>query len=293
MSNQIPVSFSEEFTSNVELLLQQEQSMFESAVMTGNYKGKAAQPVQQVGQVEAVKKTGRHTDTPVLNTPHDARWVFPVDYEWGDLIGKTDDYKTLASFEGPYASVAAAALNRAKDREIVDAAFSEVTKTGENGSTTTAWSTFVAANPGHLIAAGGTGMTVAKLRAARKALRQAHVPRGVELFVALSAEQEDDLLAETQVISLDYNSKPVLVDGEIASFMGFNFIQSEELEASGSNRRNIAWAKPGLHLGMFDSVQGRISERDDKSFDVQVYASGAFGATRTQEKMIVEILCAE
>lgn len=294
MSTQIGTSFAQKFASNVELLLQQKMSRLRGAVRVESYRGsKSAQVVQQIGATAAVKRTTRHADTPILNTPHDARWIFPEDYEWGDLIDRADMLKTLASFDSPYAMNAVAALNRGMDDEIINAFFSDTTKTGETGGTTTDWTTFVAANSGHQIAAGAVGLTVAKLIAAKKALRAAEVDMDNDpIFCAITAEQEQDLLTETQVVSVDYNTKPVLADGRLTSFMGINFIHTQRLTLSGSNYRVPVWAKSGMALGLWEDVSTRIQERADKSFSTQVYACLSCGATRVEEKKVVEVLCA-
>jgi hypothetical protein len=177
-----------------------------------------------------------------MNTPHAARWVFPEDYEWGDLIDNPDKLKTLANFESPYVQTAAAALNRGIDDEIIGAFFSDTTKTGSAGTTTTDWTTFVAANAGHKIANSSLGLTVAKLRLAIKALRTAEVDLDNEMiFCALTAKQVDDLFDETQVISLDYNTNAVLVDGKLKPFMGINFIHSERLLTASRSGHSRAW----------------------------------------------------
>jgi hypothetical protein len=76
--------------------------------------------------------------------------------------------------------------------------------------------------------------------------------------------------------------------------MGFKFIHTELLGVdSSTNRRVIAWARSGVHLGLWNDINSRISERDDKSYSTQVYVKGTFGATRTEEGKVVEILCAE
>lgn len=294
MSTQIPTGFSEFYTSNVQLLLQQEPSRFRGAVMSRGYTGKAAKAVEQIGAVTAQKKTTRHGDTPLISTPHDARWVFPSDYEWADLIDPQDELRAIANFESSYVRNGAAAQNRAIDDEVIAAFFSDTTKTGEDAGTTTDWTSFVSANANHQVAAGAAGLTVAKLRAAKKALMEAEVDIDRErLYCAISAEQHDDLLGETQAVSLDYTTRPVLVDGRITAFMGFNFIHSERLALSGSNRRVPAWAESGMHLGIWGDVVGRVSERDDKSYSTQVYTKSTIGATRLEEKKVVEILCAE
>jgi len=293
MSNDIVVARSQHYATNVQLLLQQKKSRFRKAVMEDSYKGKAAKAVEQFGAVSAVKRTTRHGDTPLIETPHDARWVYPHHYEWADLIDDQDKLEMLIDPTSPYAENGAAALNRAMDDEIVAAFFADA-RTGEDGATSTSFPAgqAIAADVG---AGSATGMNIAKLRAAKKLLLAAEVDvENDPLYVAISAEQHDDLLNETQATSLDFNTRPVLVDGRITQFMGFNFIDSERLGVNGSaQRRCPAWAKSGMHLGIWNDVTGKITERGDKAFATQVYAKGTFGATRLEEKKVVEIICSE
>jgi hypothetical protein len=262
--------------------------------MRRSFVGKSAKAVEQIGSVSAVKRTTRHGDTPIISTPHDARWVYPVDYEFADLIDEQDELRSIASFESSYVQNAAAAMNRAQDDEFIAAILSDTTKTGEDAGTTTDWATFVAASTGHLIAHGSIGMTVGKLRSAKKAFLTAEVDIDADtLYCALGAEQHDDLLGETFTASLDYNTRPVLVDGRITSFMGFNFIDSQRLDKASTTRACPAWAKSGMLMGVWNDVTGRVSERGDKSYSTQVYAKTTIGATRLEEKKVVEILCTE
>ena len=295
MSVNIPVGFSEDFTTEVKLLLQQNDSRFGPAVLNRSFVGKDAKAVEQIGAVVAQKRTTRHADTPLIDTPHDARWVYPVDYEFADLIDEQDELRAIASFESSYVQNAANAMRRAQDDEIIDAFFSDTTKTGEDAGSTTSWNTFTTVtNTDHVIATGSVGMSVAKLRAAKKAFLAAEVDlQSDPLFCAISAEQHDDLLGETLATSLDYTTRPVLVDGRITAFMGFNFLDSERLPLASTTRSCPAWAKSGMLLGIWNDVTGKVSERDDKSYATQVYAKTTIGATRLEEKKVVEILCTE
>ena len=79
-----------------------------------------------------------------------------------------------------------------------------------------------------------------------------------------------------------------------SAFMGFNFIHTERLPLNGSSQRRVpAFAKSGMHLGLFNDINTMISERADKGYATQVYVKGTFGATRTEEGKVVEIVCAE
>lgn len=289
MSFDVTTAFVQQYSSNVAMLLQQRGSKLRDYVTVGSYQGKAAKAVEQIGAVSAQVRSSRHSDTPLISTPHDARWVFPTDYEWADLIDDQDKLRMLIDPTSPYVINGAYALGRAIDDLIITAALGDA-KTGENGTTTTSFDT-----SNQQIANGSAGLTVAKLREAKKILLANEVDvANDELCMVVTAKQMDDLLGTTEVTSSDYNTVKALVQGDVNTFMGFKFIHSERLGVDdSSHRRVIAYAKSGLHLGLWNDVNSQISERADKSYSTQVYCKGTFGATRTEEKKVVEILCVE
>jgi|TARA_R110000803_G_scaffold50766_2_gene105234 hypothetical protein len=287
MSNEILDWSVIDYKSTVEALLQQRGSKFRGAVMEDSYHGKSGAAVNQIGAVNAVARTTRHADTPLIETPHDKRWVYPTDYEWADLIDDADKLKVIADPTSPYAINGAMALGRSMD-DLIIAAATGTAKTGEDGTTSTVLGS------GQVAATTAGGLTIAKLREAMQLLIAAEVDvDNEELYCAIGAQQHDDLLGQTQAISLDFTNKPVLVDGRIRSFMGFNFVDSQRLALSGTDRTAICWAKSGLHLGIWNDINARITERDDKSYSTQVYVKASFGATRTEEKKVVAITCSE
>ncbi len=288
MSFEVNTAFVQQYSTNVGLLLQQRGSKLRDCVTMGSYTGKAAKAVEQIGSVTAQKRTSRHSDTPLISTPHDARWVFPTDYEWADLIDDADKLRMLIDPTSPYAQNGAYALGRAMDTDIISAALG-TSKTGENGTTSTAFSA------SQTIASGSAGLTVAKLRNAKKILLANEVDvENDPLYIAVTAKQLDDMLGTTEVTSSDYNTVKALVQGNVDTFMGFKFVQTELLGVdSSSDRRVIAWAKSGVHCGVWNDISGKVTERADKSYSNQVYVKGTFGATRTEEGKVVEILCSE
>lgn len=287
MSNEIMEWSVIDYKSTVESLLQQRGSKFRMCVMEDSYHGKSGKAVNQIGPVTAQKRTTRHADTPLIETPQDARWVYPEDYEWADLIDDQDKLRVIADPTSPYAINGAMAMGRAIDDAIITA-LTGTAKTGEDGAT----STIFPASQTAATTAGG--LTIAKLREAMQMLIAAEVDvDNEELYCAIGAQQHDDLLGETQAVSLDYTNKPVLMDGRIKAFMGYNFLDSQRLALSGTDRTVVCWAKSGMHLGIWNDITAKISERDDKSYATQVYVKGTFGATRTEEKKVVAITCSE
>lgn len=289
MSFQVTTAFVQQYSTNVQLLLQQRGSRLRDCVTVGSYTGKAAKAVEQIGEVTAQARISRHADTPLISTPHDARWVHPTDYEWADMIDDQDKLRMLIDPTSPYAMNGAYALGRAMDSLIITAALGTAL-TGENGSTSTPFDT-----SNQQIAVGAAGLTVAKLRTAKKKLMANEVDvENDPLYCAVTAVQLDNLLGTTEVTSSDYNTVKALVSGSVDTFMGFKFIHTELLGLDGSgDRRCIAWAKSGMHLGIWNDITTKISERADKSYATQVYVKGTFGATRVEEGKVVEIICDE
>jgi hypothetical protein len=300
MSFQVPVHFVQSYKDNVQMLLQQKGGKLLSTVSQGSYTGKSAKAVEQIGPVKPVKNLSRHADTPLISTPGDARWVFPNDYEWADLIDQQDKLRMLIDPTSGYTMNAVNAMRRAQDDEILQAFFS-ASATGENGTVSTAFPA------GQIVGVntGGTnsGLNVAKLRAAKRLLMAAGVDLETEqVYMGITSIDHDQLLNETQVTSLDFNTKPTLVDGKVTSFMGINFIpiefidtaayQTETVAAmtSGSNRLLPVWVQSGMHLGMWNDVTTRVDERPDKRYATQVYAKTTVGATRTEEKRVVQVV---
>jgi len=299
MSFQINTAFVQQYSTNVELLLQQKGGKLANAVMVENFVGKAASAVEQFGAVKPIKNMARHSDTPLISTPSDKRWVFPTDYDWADLIDNQDRLRMLIDPQSPYVMNGVEAMRRAQD-DIILQAFFATSMTGENGSTSTIWDT--GQNVANTVGgAGATGLNVAKLRAGVKLLMAAGVDMESDpLFMAINAADHDNLLNEAQAISLDYNTTPVLVNGRITAFMGINFIHVEYGNSTydaaatlkpSTTRYVPLWAKSGMKLGIWNDVTTKVDQRADKRYSWQVYITATYGATRLQENKVVQVAC--
>jgi hypothetical protein len=317
MSFNVSTAFVQQYSTNVMMLLQQQGSKLRNTVQNMAFTGKAASVAEQFGSVSPVRNQSRHSDTPLISTPQDKRWMYPNDYDWADLVDSQDKLRMLIDPTSQYAMAGAWAMGRAIDDEII-ANFFGANNTGENGTASTGTlysfnsnSQSVAATVG---ASADTGLNIAKLRAAKRKLMEAQVDvDNDQLFCIISAKQHDDLLNEAQAISLDYNTRPVLVDGRITAFMGFNFVHSERVpgaagfntainpgvasaDSDGSFVAGTRWmvpvfARSGLAMGLWNDITTSIDRRPDKRNSYQVYVTGTFGATRLEEKRCVIINC--
>ena len=298
MSFQVPTHFVQQYTQNVMMLLQQKGGRLASTVSQQSYIGKGAKAAEQVGAVSPVKNLGRHSDTPLISTPADARWIYPNDYDWADLIDSQDKLRMLIDPLSPYTQNGVNAMRRAQDEEILLAYFA-ASATGENGTTSTAFP----AGQQVSVNVGGTSsnLNVSKLRAAKKLLMAAGVDLDVEpIYCAITASDHDALLNEVQIASLDFNSSPVMVDGMVKRFLGINFVpiefsdttsypQASAALVSGGVRSLPVWVPSGMQMGMWNDVAVSVDKRPDKRNSVQCYITTTVGATRLEEKRVVQI----
>lgn len=286
MSVEITTAMVEQYKSNVVLLSQQKGSRLRSSVRIESVIGENAY-FDQIGATAAQKKTTRHMDTPQIDTPHARRKVSIDDYVWADFIDKEDLIRTLIDPTSPYALNAVAAFGRSMD-DVLIAAATGTSYTGKTGGTA------VALPSGQKIAEGNTGLTITKLIAAKGLFWSNDIDEDIPLHIAVASKQLQDLLATTQVTSTDYASVKALVKGEVNEFMGFTFHRTQRLAIDSSDIRTcIAWAQDGLLLGLGADIHTNIGERADKNYLTQVWCGMTIGATRMEEKKVVEIGCDE
>lgn len=293
MPDAITVASVQQYKANVELLLQQQDSRLRNAVTVGSYVGKAASVVEQFGEATAVERTSRNADTPLLELSQDKRWVFPKDYEWASLIDNQDRLRAIIELTSPYAMAGAASMNRVTDDVILAAIFG-TNFIGENGTTAETFGTvgLGAYDVGANVGGTASSLNVAKLQTAIRLLMTANRGELTEpVYGAISSFEHDALLKEMQIVNKDYGNSAVLVDGKVSKFMGVNFIITERLTITGGNRLIPIWLKSGMHLGVWDGVTAKITERNDKGHATQVYLAMTLGATRTQLGKQVRVSC--
>jgi hypothetical protein len=282
MSTQITTAFVEQYSSNIQMLSQQKGSILRDKVRLESVTGKNAF-FDQVGSVTASVRTTRHSDTPQSNTPHSRRRVSLVDYEFADLVDDLDKVRMLVDPTSTYALAAAYAMGRAMDDAIITAA-TAAADTGVAGATS------VALPASQIIAEAGTaGMTITKLRQAKEIIDLADVDPSLPRHIIVSPKQITDLLGTTEVTSSDFNTVKALAQGDINTFLGFNFIVSNRLNIASSKRDCIAFVSDGIALAVGKDATARIDERADKGYATQVYYSAAFGATRMEEDKVVKV----
>lgn len=156
-------------------------------------------------------------------------------YDYADELDQTNINFSEAKELG---GIAGTALGLRKDQIKIDAMKNKVSQ--EVGDKTKA-------------------LSVEALRNASKILNQHGVPKQDRFFIH-NAQQLDDLLGSTQITSSDYNTVKALVNGEINTFMGFEFICIAERKEGGlpkdtANTATMAFAYHKSAIGFASSKE--------------------------------------
>ena len=285
MSVQITTAFVEQYKSNVFHLAQQKGSRLRDAVRTETVTGKS-HFFERIGSSAAEKRTSRHSDTPRMDTPHSRRKVTLEDYDWADLIDQEDKVRMLISPQSEYAMAGAWAMGRAMDDAIIAAATGTALGGVSGGSS-------ISLPSAQKVAHGSAGLTLAKLLSAKEILDKNDTDPDEPRFMLVTAGQLADLLGITSVTSADFNSVKALVQGDVDTFLGFNFIRTERLGLDATpNRQVLGFCQSAIGLAVGADIQTKISERAD-NYATQVFLSMSIGATRIEDEKMVEIACTE
>jgi len=303
VANQIPTYFVTKFTTDVEYLTQQMPSRFWDRSTIRTYEGSGATATEQFGPTEMTQVTGVAQPATITDTPADRRWIYPTKWWIGDLVDTFEKLEIAISPDGYIAQDFTFAMNRRKDRQWL-ANFFGTAYTGNVSTTGNAPSSSITFPAGQIVAVGvgtaggstATGMNVPKLRKARQQM----LAREVELdydpaYVGMSSIQLDDMLNQAQAISMDFQDKPVLQDGQLTRFMGFEFVHSELLPTTSDPYRMCpVWVKSGMRSGVWKDNNTQIYQRDDLiGRPYQVASMLMIGATRLQEYKCLQINCSE
>jgi hypothetical protein len=302
MSENLPKLFTTQFSTILALKLQQRMSKLRGRCMEGFHVGKQASPIQYIGAIQMKPPTGRFAPIGRQDVDFTRRWVMPVDRDANQLIDTFDKLKTALEPTSQYSDVAAAAVAREWDDRLITAAFADAqigtdegamsTETFNTGSTVTSAGWQIPSTFGSTAA---SGLTVAKMIEAKRAFRKAQVDLEAETLTWVTNSQgESDLLNQVQVVSTEFSDKPVLQEGKVTRFLGFDIVYSERLTSTSNVRQNIPFVKSGLYLGIWKDTENDVDRRKDLSgLPYQIYTCMSSGATRLEPGRLLQVLCAD
>lgn len=314
MSVQVTTAMVNQFSANVFHLSQQKGSRLRSTVRVESQNAEAAF-YDRIGAVDAKTKSTRHADVEYSDTPHSRRKVSMADFYYADLVDKEDKLRLLQDPESEYSKAAYMTLGRKMD-DVIIASLLGNAYGGKEGASVIALpnSQKIAAFDG--VATTGRKLNLKTLKAIKKIFtkNEALDMDSDLIHIAVTSEQIESLLDESELTSADFNTVRTLVQGTIDTFMGFKFIRIERLPTNlgtytynsstgavgtggqtfaANSKSMIAWVPSALVLAMGSDVMGKIDEIPHKHYAKQIYASMTIGATRLEEEKVVEVICQE
>jgi len=312
-SSNISTAFVKQYGSTLDLLAQTMGGKFTGKCLEESIEGEEKY-YDQLGSVFAEEVTSRYADSPENDISFARRRVVATPFDVGLMLDKFDKVQMLVNPESEYVQQQVHALNRKKDIEFIKGALGSA-QTGKTGSTPVS---LAAANR---IAHNNTSLTLDKLAETRAKFGE----NGIDLddplnksYIVVTPQVIQDMLNSTKVTSADFNTVKALVNGDLNSFMGFEFIVSNLVPFSVSAAANLtysatdvpddtsadataggvkikacfAYVHSGVRQVTNPSIQTEITKRDDKRFNYYAYSCMRTGAVRMEEKKVVEIACA-
>jgi hypothetical protein len=287
MNTTITAAFVQQFHDSFVAANEQKESRFESKIVNRGSIVGSSFTANDMGTIEMSQVTNRYGDTEFTIPDVGTRQALMSDYDVAVPVDAFDLPKLLANPQGDYLQRAIAAAQRKKDAVIYAALKgSALRKTDESGSFAA-----TALPSGQVIAAGGTGMTKAKLIQAKKLFRanEADEHNGEELYMAYDSGMLEDILADTTLTSADHMAAKMLQEGDISGkWLGFQWVPYELL-AGTSTKTTVAWAKSGCHIGTGKDITTDIGPRRDKRNLIQIYVALSLGSVRVNESKVVTI----
>lgn len=289
-----------QFSTSLMLLLQQMDTRLRGGVLSGSHVGKMASPVQYAGALQFKQAAGRGSPLQPQLEQYQRRWVFPNDKDLTIQVDTFDELRTIIDPRSAISMAIQAAANRLYDDILIQSYFGSASIGVDSSSLVTETFNSGADFPISVLIAdtfgsgASTGLTVKKLIEAKRILRRYENDMdGGNLHIAIGAQQEADLLNQIEVVSTEFNTKPVLVDGRLESFLGFQIHHSERLQTDGATLRYCPiWLTDGMYLGLWKDMQTVISQRNDLvGHPWQAYSMISLGATRLQGGKVLQVNC--
>ena len=232
------------------------------------------------------------------------------------MIDNLDRVRLLIRPDDAYVKTAVMALNRRKDDIFIAAALG-IARAGKQGTINIPLpieqKIVAVADDG----SGASRFNLYTLTLMQEKFDSADIDEAdmMKRYFAWSGKVKQQLLNDTKATSSDFATVKALVNGQIMTFMGFDFKRSERLPltsaatnfnpvtgevlASGGSvlaagaRRCFAWVEDGMISATGLDLFVDIGPRRDKRMSTQIYAQHSVGAVRMEEVKVCEVIVDE
>lgn len=288
------------FDANIQLATQRHGPKLRRYVTEKMCTGEGATAANLIMPIVAVRDSGRRRSNIETTAERKRRWLIYRDpIAAGDYIDNEDVFRQSGEPASELVENAAKAIGRGIDDCILGIEGGVVGEGGILGAVVEGkrpGGAGVALPGGNITVHGGTGLTIAKLRKARKALGLAEVDLDrVTPVMAITQNQDDDLLGivETGTADLNQLEQPQLRDGKVTRLMGFEFVHINGLPKASTTRSCPVWVPSSIVLGVWRDVKADMwndtSARNTPYWHVDAYMD----CTRKEDVGVHVIECTE
>ncbi len=303
---------------HLKLLIQQETSVLKNLVSWTDFGKGVAHAVDSMGAVALNKSSAINTPIAMQSIDRFRRWWTTESFEGGHVYDNLQRLRDAHDYQNVMIKAYGYAAARKLDEVLIHALEAPV----KSGSSQIS-STSIPLPQSQIIAHGGTGLTRAKWELAVRKLRRASHNRQGQICAIMTGYQEDDMLAELEVTSGDFNSmqKLPLTDAQLPYWGGAYRYLIEDMGVATANDKGVLTEGQGIYdplLPIFDDngqkvrsiyffTQDAIAAGYQEEFKTQIkeseapYRQGGWwftcqmtvGAIRLDERCVVRVDCVD
>lgn len=306
-----------QYTDNVLHLSQQKGSVLEQMCRKENMTGSIAKFFDKIGTTTALVRGGKNSDTPNVDMDHLRRRLSVASYNWATLVDNVEKMKQIHSLESEYLKAAVMAFGRRKDGIILNALEASAWE-GEEGTTAVPLPTTqrIASVKSNALST----LNVNTLRDLKLMFDAKDIDPMLARYFFCTPEEIYAMLGELEVTNYDYNNVKALAEGKVDTFMGFKFVttnlinrgaqvvsgqtmtfdkatgmytgvaaDANNLAPAATAKRCFAVAGDAVILGYGEDIKTRMSERDDKNYNAQVYVEMTLGGMRLEDEKVIQV----
>jgi hypothetical protein len=294
-----------QYANSVLMVAQQKKDPFAAAVtdVDANGEAQSTNDIYDAGEYDyGEDRSRRNPEMPVTGS---RRWlVRPPVIRSGQYIDHEDKFATATDPTSSFVTIHTNRVTRGKaDRtmgirkidgvyQVADGGIIGYATEGKRAETQTALPA------SQYVPVGATGLTLDKLRAAKRQLKLDEF--GMEdddpLFCVITPNQEDDLLAIAQSSSVPLNAFNIeqLREGKPGRLMGVTWIMTNRVPVNDAeNRLCPIFSKANISRGIWQDVMGDMWNDTSAVNKPYVYVSAFIDCVRNQDKGVIVIECAE